>query len=90
MADRKITAPPVNPETERFWEAAAQGKLLIKKCAACGEVLAAPQTPKWAPFNLLTLLTLLGIGAVLIAWLTVGFHAYLVARAKPVSALRYE
>ncbi|HZZ36642.1 MAG TPA: FtsX-like permease family protein [Caulobacteraceae bacterium] len=31
-----------------------------------------------------------GAAAVVIAWLTVGFHAYLVARAKPVSALRYE
>jgi putative ABC transport system permease protein len=30
------------------------------------------------------------IAAVLIAWLTVGAHAFLVARAKPVSALRYE
>lgn len=35
--DRKITAPPVNSETQPFWDAAAQGKLLIKKCAACGE-----------------------------------------------------
>ena len=31
-------APPVNPETQAFWDAAAQGKLLIKKCTACGEV----------------------------------------------------
>ena len=34
---RKIAPPPVNPETEHFWEAAGQGKLLYKKCAACGE-----------------------------------------------------
>jgi uncharacterized OB-fold protein len=34
---RKITAPPVNQETQPFWDAAAQGKLLYKKCAACGE-----------------------------------------------------
>jgi putative ABC transport system permease protein len=31
-----------------------------------------------------------GAAAMLIAWLTVGFHAMAVARAKPVSALRYE
>ena len=29
--DRKITAPPVNPETQHFWDATAQGKLMIKK-----------------------------------------------------------
>jgi uncharacterized OB-fold protein len=34
---RKIAAPPVNPETQAFWDATAQGKLLYKKCAACGE-----------------------------------------------------
>jgi uncharacterized OB-fold protein len=36
-AERAIAAPPVNPETKPFWDAAAQGKLLIKKCSACGE-----------------------------------------------------
>ena len=36
--ERKITPPPVNPETQAFWDAASQGKLLIKKCTACGEV----------------------------------------------------
>ena len=35
--DRKIAAPAVNLETQHFWDAAAQGKLLIKKCTACGE-----------------------------------------------------
>ena len=35
---RKIAAPPINPETQPFWDATAQGKLLIKKCTACGEV----------------------------------------------------
>ncbi len=38
MADtsRKIFAPTPTPETARFWEAAAKGKLLVKTCAACG------------------------------------------------------
>ena len=36
--ERKITPPPVNVETQAFWDAASQGKLLIKKCTACGEV----------------------------------------------------
>ena len=35
--ERKITAPSVNPETQQFWDATGQGKLLYKKCAACGE-----------------------------------------------------
>ena len=36
-AQRKIPAPPANPETKAFWEAASQGKLLIKRCTACGQ-----------------------------------------------------
>ena len=34
--ERKIPAPEANPETRPFWEAAAQGRLLIRKCTACG------------------------------------------------------
>jgi hypothetical protein len=34
---RNIAAPPVNSETQPFWDAAGEGKLLYKKCAACGE-----------------------------------------------------
>ena len=34
---RAIPAPPSNPETQPFWDGAAQGKLLIKKCRACGQ-----------------------------------------------------
>jgi len=37
MAERKITAPQPNVETQAFWDAAAGGRLLIKKCAGCGE-----------------------------------------------------
>src|SRR5262245_3089368 len=33
--ERKIPAPPVNPENARFFEAAAQGRLLVGYCAAC-------------------------------------------------------
>jgi hypothetical protein len=46
--DRKITAPPINPETQAFWDAAAQGKLLYKKCTACGEPFFYPRT--YCPF----------------------------------------
>ena len=35
--DRKIPAPAVNPENKPYFDAAAEGKLLIKKCASCGE-----------------------------------------------------
>ena len=35
--ERKIAAPPINQETQQFWDAAAEGKLLYKKCAACDE-----------------------------------------------------
>ena len=39
---RTIPPPPVNPETKPFWDAAAQGRLLIKRCTACNE-------PHWYP-----------------------------------------
>ena len=36
---RSARSPPPSPtpRRKRFWEAAAQGKLLLKKCRACGE-----------------------------------------------------
>ncbi len=37
MAERKLPAPQVSPETKPYWDAAAAGKLLVKKCLACGE-----------------------------------------------------
>ena len=37
-SERIIPAPEPNPETKPFWDAVAEGKLLIKKCRACGEV----------------------------------------------------
>jgi uncharacterized OB-fold protein len=42
--ERKIPAPETNPETKPFWEAAAQGRLLIKKCVTCGEAHFYPRT----------------------------------------------
>ena len=34
---KKYPAPQGNPETPPFWDAARQGKFLIKRCTACGE-----------------------------------------------------
>ncbi len=36
--ERKIPAPEANPETRPFWDAAAEGRLLLKKCVTCGQV----------------------------------------------------
>ena len=36
--DRQIPDPVVNIGDEHYYEAAGQGKLLLKKCADCGEV----------------------------------------------------
>ena len=36
--ERKIPAHEANPETKPFWDAAAEGRLLIKKCVTCGQV----------------------------------------------------
>jgi uncharacterized OB-fold protein len=37
-SERTIPAPPTNPETQPFWDAAARGTLLLKRCTACGEL----------------------------------------------------
>lgn len=36
--ERKIQAPVPNLETTAFWDAAAEGKLMIGKCDTCGAV----------------------------------------------------
>ncbi|MBM3393627.1 MAG: Zn-ribbon domain-containing OB-fold protein [Betaproteobacteria bacterium] len=36
-ATRTIPAPLINPENQRFFDAATQGQLLVGKCHACGE-----------------------------------------------------
>ena len=33
----KYPTPQGNAETKHFWEQAVEGKLLIKRCKACGE-----------------------------------------------------
>ena len=38
MADAaKYPKPVTNPETAHFWEQTAKGKLMFKRCTACGE-----------------------------------------------------
>ena len=39
---RRIPAPSQNSESKPFWDAAKEGKFLIKRCKACGE-------PHWYP-----------------------------------------
>ena len=34
---KKYPTPVTNPETKPFWDAAAQGKFLIKRCTTCGD-----------------------------------------------------
>jgi uncharacterized OB-fold protein len=34
---RKIPAPKVLPETQAYWDAADQGRLLVKHCNSCGQ-----------------------------------------------------
>ena len=38
IKERAIPAPPLNPEIQPYFDAAAAGKLLVKRCAACGEL----------------------------------------------------
>ena len=36
MSGRILPAPPVTPESAPFFEAAAAGKFLLRRCTACG------------------------------------------------------
>jgi uncharacterized OB-fold protein len=36
-------APPVNPETKQFWDATAQGRLLLRRCLDCGSAIWYPR-----------------------------------------------
>jgi uncharacterized OB-fold protein len=38
VGQREIPAPVPSPETEAFWQAAADGKLLLRRCIGCGRV----------------------------------------------------
>lgn len=33
---RKLAAPTVDAETKPYWDGAAEGKLMVKRCADCG------------------------------------------------------
>jgi uncharacterized protein len=48
MAIRKIPAPKPMPETQAFWDAAAQGRFLIGRCTGCGKAHWYPR--KTCPF----------------------------------------
>ncbi|MEZ5786900.1 MAG: Zn-ribbon domain-containing OB-fold protein [Xanthobacteraceae bacterium] len=39
-----MPAPQPNPETQAFWDATKQGRLLLRRCKACGEVHFYPRT----------------------------------------------
>ena len=47
---RPLPAPEVTPETQRFWEAAAEGKLLLKRCLDTGQCFYYPRA--LSPFTL--------------------------------------
>ena len=34
---KKYPTPVTNPETKPFWDAAAQGKFMIRRCKTCGD-----------------------------------------------------
>lgn len=36
MAERRLQPPPQNPESEPFYQAAAEGRFMIRRCNACG------------------------------------------------------
>jgi uncharacterized OB-fold protein len=45
IQEKKWVSPKGNnPETKAFWEAAAQGKFMLRRCKACGEAHYYPRT----------------------------------------------
>ncbi len=36
MESRRLPAPEPNPETRPYWDATAEGKLLVRRCTSCG------------------------------------------------------
>lgn len=42
IPERSIPAPPVNPDSAPFYEAAREGRFLIRRCTAC-------RKPHWYP-----------------------------------------
>lgn len=43
-ASRTIPRPEMNAETQPFWDAAAQGRFLVKRCLDCGKAHWYPRT----------------------------------------------
>ena len=38
MTERKLPTPPMNPESEAFFKAAAEDRFLTRRCTACGKL----------------------------------------------------
>jgi uncharacterized OB-fold protein len=37
VSERTYIEPPASPETEAFWQAAREGRFLVRHCRACGK-----------------------------------------------------
>jgi hypothetical protein len=48
VTERRIPAPAQNLESKPFWDAATEGRFLIKRCTACGKAHWYPRT--YCPF----------------------------------------
>ena len=42
--ERKLPPPAISEETQAYWDAAGKGKLLVRKCTACGQAHHYPRT----------------------------------------------
>lgn len=41
---RKFSAPTPDPETKPFWDAAGEGRLMLKRCEPCGQAFYYPRS----------------------------------------------
>lgn len=44
MSDLPAFAPPVTPETKPFWDATAEGRLVLPRCTSCQTVIWYPRS----------------------------------------------
>jgi uncharacterized OB-fold protein len=44
LSAKVYVSPQINPETERFWSAANEGQLLLKRCLETGKAFYPPRT----------------------------------------------
>ncbi|MDT7953676.1 MAG: OB-fold domain-containing protein [Acetobacteraceae bacterium] len=81
MPDPTFAAPPANPESSAFYQAAEQGRFLVPRCTACGRAHWYPRAQCPFCFGPVTLEPASGKGVV--------YSFSVMRRATPVTTIAY-